>query len=142
MSGFNKGAFPDFDFSTLMQGMKMPGFDMSDLMDAQRRNTEALIQANQKVLEGYQHLGQKQVEIFQSMMATAQDEAQLLANIKSPEDAAKAQAELAKTAFENALSAMRELAEETAKANAAATSVFEERVKESLEELKKFTKVG
>jgi phasin family protein len=54
----------------------------------------------------------------------------------SPEDKAAKQAELVKTAFERALSNMKELAELVAKSNNEAANVISKRVSEGLDELK------
>src|SRR5207249_8587274 len=55
--------FPDI--AKLIERFNMPGLDVSKIMEAQRKNIEALTQANQAAFEGMQGLAKRQMEILQ-----------------------------------------------------------------------------
>ena len=116
--------------------MSLPSIDMQKIMESQRKNVEALTAANQLAAEGMQAIYKRQMEILQQSMDEVRDVADTMKDTKDPRDAAAKQAELAKTAYEKALSNMRELAEMTTKANAEASDAINARIAESLEEVR------
>lgn len=141
-----------FDFSSMMMSFdptrfaeemtkafslpNMPNVDAQALMDSQRKNIEALAQANQVAAEGMQAIYARQVQIMQQAMDEARNVADGFKDATDPRDAAAKQAEVAKVAYEKALSNMRELAEMTAKANAEAADAINARITDSLDELR------
>ena len=134
--------FKQNDFTKLLASMKMPGVDADAMVKAQQKNMDALVEANKAAAAGYQELFKKQVAIFEETMAEAQRQMQSFDAAKLDERA-KAQAELAKAAFEKALANMQALAESAQKANAEAYEIVAARIKESLAELKDLAgKVG
>ena len=64
--------FKQNDFTKQFAGMKMPGFDGEAMMAAQKKNMDALVEANKAAAAGYQDLFKKQVAIFEETMAEAQ----------------------------------------------------------------------
>src|SRR5260370_42061751 len=52
-----------FDMSKAFGEMKLPGIDVEAVAASQRKNLEALTQANQLAVEGAQSLARRQVEI-------------------------------------------------------------------------------
>jgi len=60
--------FSKFDFSKTMGDLKIPGFDVQAIMDAQRKNIEALTAANQTAVQGMQAGAQQQAEILSQAM--------------------------------------------------------------------------
>ena len=134
--------FKQNDFTKLLASLKMPGVDADAMVKAQQKNMDALVEANKAAAAGYQELFKKQVAIFEETMAEAQRQMQSFDAAKLDERA-KAQAELAKAAFEKALANMQALAESAQKANAEAYEIVAARIKESLAELKDLAgKVG
>jgi phasin family protein len=119
-----------------MSTMKMPGLDPETLMAAQKKNMDALVEANKAAAAGYQDLFKKQMQIFEETMAEAQAHLKSFDATKIDPERAKAQAELAKAAFEKALANMQALAESAQKANAEAYEIVSARIKESLAELR------
>ncbi|MEK9753686.1 MAG: phasin family protein [Rhodospirillaceae bacterium] len=91
------------NFAKLTSGYKMPEFDINVLVDAQRKNIEALNAVNKAAVEGLQTLAQRQNEMIQEMIKEATEVMTSLSKIDGPEDAAVKQAEMAKTAFEQAV---------------------------------------
>ncbi len=126
------------DMTKMFEGMKMPGFDMTAMMDAQKKNVEALMAANRAAAAGYQDFFKKQMAIFEETMSVAQAQMGSMGEGVNADSASK-QADLYRVAFEKALGNMTELAEAAKKANEEAFAIVSARVKESLAELQAMT---
>lgn len=124
------------EFSKMLKQYNLPGIDMDSLMASQKKNMEALTAANRVALEGMQAVAKRQAEILQETMNEASKAVDVLSKAGSPTEVAAKQAELAKDAFERALSNMRELAEMVAKSNEEATSTINTRISATLDEIK------
>jgi phasin family protein len=109
---------------------------MGAVVEAQRRNLEALAQANQVAADGMRALAERQAEILRQGMEQAASAMRELMSAGSPEDKAARQAEIAKGAFERAISNARELAEMTTRAQGEANEVIARRMAASMEEFK------
>ncbi len=66
---FSKFDLSKFDMTKMMGDVKIPGFDMQAIMDAQRKNIEALNAANQTAVQGIQAVAQRQAEILSQAMS-------------------------------------------------------------------------
>jgi phasin family protein len=128
--------FKQNDLTKQLSGMKLPGFDAEALIAAQHKNMDALVEANKAAAAGYQDLFKKQIAIFEETMAEAQKHLKSFEATKLDSDTAKAQAELAKAAFEKALANMQALAETAQKATTDAYGIVSARMQESLAELR------
>lgn len=124
------------EFSKMLKQYNLPGVDMDSLMASQKKNMEALTAANRVALEGMQAVAKRQAEILQETMNEASKAVDTLSKAGSPGEVAAKQAELAKDAFERALSNMRELAQMVAKSNEEATSTINTRISATLDEIK------
>ncbi|HRX62583.1 MAG TPA: phasin family protein [Candidatus Competibacter sp.] len=134
---FSKFDFSKFDMTKMLGDVKIPGFDMQMMMDAQRKNIEALNAANQAAVQGMQAVAQRQAEILSQTINEVSTIAQQLANASTnPQELTTKQAEIARKAFEQALANARELAEIVSKSNTEAFAIINKRVTESLQELK------
>ena len=127
--------FRNNDFTKALQDAKLPNVDPEALMEAQRKNMDALIEANKAAAAGYQDLVNKQLAIFEQTIAEAQEQLKS-AELKMDAETAKERSELARAAFEKAIANMKDLAETAHKANSDAYEIVSKRVKESVEELK------
>jgi phasin family protein len=125
-----------FDLSKLVADLKVPGLDTQALLDAQRKNLEALTQANRLAVEGMQAVAKRQAEILAQAMSEGQKAAAELRGSSGPRELTAKQAELAKEAFEKAIANMRELADMVSKSNNEAFTAINQRVVASLDELK------
>ncbi|MGF1527968.1 MAG: phasin family protein [Candidatus Competibacterales bacterium] len=125
-----------FDLTKLMGNMQMPGVDMEAMMASQRKNLEALAQANQVAAQGMQTVVRRQTELLAEAMAQANEASRQLTGAGNPQEMTTRQAELVRQAFEKAINDMRELAELVNKANADTFEVVNRRFNESLEELR------
>jgi phasin family protein len=128
-SGSTGGPTPAFDFSKMLQQFKIPGVDFSSIVERERKNIEALAEANRIAFEGWQNLVRRQSEILQDSMKRAVEESR-------NQNALKNGAEIARSAFETALGNMRELAEMAAKSQRDAFEVIRKRVEENMNALR------
>ena len=128
--------FRNNDFTKALSSMQVPGVDADAILAAQKKNMDALVEANKAAAAGYQELFKKQVSIFEETTAEAQRALKGFDATKMDADTAKAQGELAKAAFEKALSNMQALAESAQKANREAYDIVSARIQESLVELR------
>ena len=128
--------FKQNDFTKHLANLKLPGVDTEALVSAQKKNMDALVEANKAAAAGYQELFRKQVAIFEDTMAEAKRQMAAFDATKIDPDKAKAQGDLVKAAFEKALSNMQALAESAQKANADAYDIVAARIRESMGELR------
>lgn len=131
-----KQSFLDLDVSKAFAGFTFPGFNVESLMVSQRKNVEALTQANQLALEGVQALARRQVEIAREAIEEASALVRELSQPGAPEDRLAKNVEIAKATFEKGLANARELAELMTKANSEAFNVITKRVTEGFEEIR------
>ena len=128
-TGSSGGQTPAFDFTKMLQQFKIPGVDFSSIVERERKNIEALAEANRIAFEGWQNLVRRQSEILQDSMKRAVEESR-------NQNALKNGAELARSAFETALGNMRELAEMAARSQREAFEVIRKRVEENMNALR------
>ena len=133
---FSKFDLSKFDLTKMMGDVKIPGFDIQSVMDAQRKNIEALNAANQTAVQGMQAVAQRQAEILSQAMSEVSSIAQQFSATGNPQEMTAKQADLARKAFEQALANARELAEMVSKSNTEAFAIINKRVTDSIQELK------
>ena len=137
----NKSPFPEFDFKwpNFDQGFwdrfSVPGMDTSALMESQKKNFDALVNANRKAAEGYTNLMRRQGEIMTETMGSIQESVADLMKANDGKELPKKQAELIEKTVARAFKHMRELAELTISANSDAFKVIQDRAKESIAEM-------
>ncbi len=128
--------FFDFDISKYLGDFKVPGVDVDSLVSSQRKNIEALTQANKLAYDGLQAVVKRQAEILRQTVDEIAQATKDIAEPGNPQDKAAKQAELAKDAFERSLSNLRELSEMIAKANTEAFDLLNKRFTQSLDEVR------
>ena len=133
------GAAP-FDLAALMQGLAIPGLDLETVTDIQRRNWEALLDANRAAAEGYQNLINRQVEIIQSTVQDVSETFQKAVQDGGKGNAPSDQVETAQAGLEQAMGNLRELAEIAQEANTAPIRIVQDRISESVDEWRKLAK--
>jgi phasin family protein len=125
-----------FDFTKWLGELKLPGVDVQTLMDNQRKNIEAVVEANKLAVESMKAIAKRQVEMLtESMNTVANASQQMAAKASNPQEMTSKQAELATEAFEKVLANMRELAEMVGKSNSEAFELMNNRFNQSLKEL-------
>ena len=127
---------PIMDINQLMEQFKIPGVDVSAIMESRRKDIEALVAANRQAYEGIQNLGQRQAEMLREAMAEWQSATMQMMSGQDPSAGAGMQAELGKRALERALANMRELAVMATTSQTQAWNMISRRFQDSLEELR------
>ena len=130
MPNFDAAAFPAFT---------MPNFDVDALAASQRRNVEALTEANKLASDGAQAFATRQAEILKSVVDTYADAMRGLMTGNDPQASVAKQAEFAKSTFETSSANLRELTEIATQAQTKSLDVISKRVTESLDEFKAVT---
>ncbi len=128
------------DLKTMLSSYQIPGLDIEGLLATQRRNLEAITEANKTAAEGIRSVFTRQAEILKSLMEEANTAIQELGQSGAPEDQIAKQVDLTKNKLEAAVSNIRELSELTAKSQSEAFDILNTRFAESLEEVKSLTK--
>jgi phasin family protein len=130
--------FFDFDMTKLFSDFRFRPFDVEALWAAQRRNLEALSQANQLAVEGVQAVARRHIELtretFEGLSSLLRD----LAQPASPEERIAKNTDYAKQMLEKSVNHGREVASIAAKTGADAAEVLQKRATEGLEELRSF----
>ena len=136
-----KQSFLDMDVGKLFSGLTFPGFDVDTIIASQRKNIEALTQANQLAVEGVQAITRRQVEIARQAFEEASAAMRDLVQPSAPEERVAKNAELAKQAFEKGVANARELTDLATKAQSEAFAVITRRVTEGFDEMREQTKL-
>jgi|TARA_Y100000294_G_scaffold162107_2_gene167011 phasin family protein len=123
------------EFAKIADRYNVPGFDVTAVLEAQRRNVEALTAANQAATEGVRALAKRQSEILQQSLDAGNKAFAKLGEAGSPRDAAANQAQIAKQVFDKAVANTGELTALVAKTNAEAAEVITARIAEGLDEI-------
>ena len=131
-----KFPFLDMDAGKSFAGFNFPSFDVDSLMATQRKNMEALTQANQLAVESVQAVTRRQVELAREAFDGASAALRDLVQPTAPEERIAKNAEFAKQVFEKGIANARELTELVTKANSEAFEVLTKRVTESLDEIR------
>jgi phasin family protein len=130
----DKFRFPDFDFARMLADMKLPGVDPEAVLEAQRKNIEALQTANRLAAENMAAIFERQAQMMREAMEQIAASART-ATAQPGSEAASKQADFARTAMERAVGNLRELAEMSAKSNQEVFEVINARARQALEEL-------
>ena len=132
--------FFDFDMTKMMADFRFRPFDVEAVMACQRRNIEALAQANQLTVEAVQAVTRRQIEItrqsLEDMSALLRDFAQPV----SAEDRIAKNTEYAKQILEKSINNGREITLLATKAGTEAADVLRKRACEGLDEIRDFAK--
>ena len=135
-----------FEPEKMAEMWKVPGFErwfaQADLpfkavMEAQRRNFEAVVEANKVAAAGYQGLYERMAGIFEESLARAREQMERVQGQEVSAEAAAKNVEVMQEAFERALRDVRELSEMAQKANTEAFDVVRARAEEALAEFRR-----
>ena len=127
-------ATPNFDPAAGFAPFALPTVDVDALIAAQRRNVEALTEANQVAADGVKSFATRQTDIVRGVFDDYAKAMNALMGVGDPQTGAVKQAELAKASFDKSVDSVRELAEIAAKTQAKTLDVLNKRVAESLDE--------
>ncbi len=140
MAATARPRFFDFDVTKMMTDLHFRPFDFEGLMACQRRNIEALSQANQLAVEGYQAVARCQIELARQAVEDVSALMRELAQPASTDDRIAKNTEYAKQVLEKSANHGREITELASKAGAGAAEVLRKRASEGLDELRDMAK--
>lgn len=124
------------DFKKLIDRFQLPKVDVAALIEWQRKDWEALTEANRQAFEGIKALAERRNEILQESLAQWQS---ALKDATSAEGMSK-QADVAKQNIEKALANFRELAQMEMQTRNNAWKVVQDRMQENMANLQKLLK--
>jgi len=128
---------PSFaDLGKLVGNFKMPGVDVKAIVESQRKDMEALAEANRQAYEGIKALAKRRNEILQEALG----EWQAAMKDATGKDAMSKNAERAKQGVKQAIDRFRELAEMEAETRRKSWKVLQDRFQENLQNLQNVLK--
>jgi phasin family protein len=122
------------DVRRLIDKMDLPHVDLKSMVEARRRDIDALMEANREAYQALESLGKRQQEILNASLAAFQDNTRDVIATQGIGQKATRSAQHAQKAFTQALSDMRELAQMAVASNRHVLAVLNERMKLGLEE--------
>ena len=124
------------DVTKVLSTLKIPNVNVEALVASQRKNLEAVADANKLALEGVQAISRRQSEIVTEGVEEMSDAFAKLTAATTMEDRAAKQAEFAKTAYQTALANFWALGEMVTKSNSRTFGVINKRVADSFDEVR------
>ncbi len=129
----------DFDVTKVFSDFRFRPFDVEAVWAAQRRNIEALSQANQLAVESVQAVARRNIELtretFEGFSALVRD----MAMPVSAEERIAKNTDYVKQMMEKGVSHSREIASIATKAGTEAAELLHKRATESLDEIRSYT---
>jgi phasin family protein len=122
---------PFGDLTKMLEQFKVPGVDMSAIVESRRKDIEAIVEANKTAYDSMQQLARKQTEMLTRAMQDIQ-----AAATTGMSDPGK-QTEVARNACLKALDDIKDLAEIARKSQADAMASITQRANEHMDEIKK-----
>ncbi len=126
---------PFAGLNQLLERANLTGFDTTGIVEARRKDIDAILEANRIVYAGAQALAEKQFEILRATMTAARSAVTDGTFSGSPMEIANRQRDLMAKAFQVSLQHMRELAEIVRKAQADAFAVVKGQVDHDIHDL-------
>jgi len=111
-------------------------FDLKTVMDAQRKNFQAITEANQRTMDGWRALAQRQTEMMSQFMQDNSGLARETFAEGTPEAKFAKQTEILKSSYEKTVQNAQELAEIAQNYATEAAELINQRVVASLSEIK------
>lgn len=127
--------FSQSDFSKVFENYQNMPFDMQSFMDTQRKNVQALTEAQQLTLEGLQAIAQRQSKILSQIIEDQSSLAKEMMSEGTPEEKIAKNAKLYKGIYERTISSLQELSQMINKSNMEASSIINKRVSATMNEI-------
>jgi phasin family protein len=121
------------DLGKVLGKFKLPGIDIAAIVESQRKDMEALADANRQAYEGIKALAERRNQMLKDAFGKWQE---AMKGARGTEMITK-QAELARQGVQDAIANVRELAQMEAKSRKEAWKVVQDRFEENLANLKK-----
>lgn len=124
---------PRGELGKLLTRFKLPGIDVAAIVDSQRKDMQALADANRQAYEGIKALNKRRNEMLKEALA----EWRAAMKGSTGKDVLSKQAELARKGVQEAIANVRELAEMEAQSRKKAWKLVQDRFEENLGNLKR-----
>jgi phasin family protein len=131
-------SFFDFDVAKMFADFRFRPFDVEAVWAAQRRNIEALSQANQLAVEGAHAVVKRQIEMTQQTFEELSTLMREMVQPSSAEDRIARHTEFTKKMVDKGLSHGREIAMMATKTGTEAAEVLQKRTTEGIDEMRAF----
>ena len=122
-------------FQEMLSNAPIANLDPGAIAEAQRKNMEALMEANQAAVSGAQNLLQRQSEMMQAALSEAAGAVKSLSE-SEPSELAEKNIDLIENAMTKSMSNFSEIAEMIEEIYGEMSEKVEQRMKQNLEELK------
>src|ERR1700745_1261335 len=133
-TGPDANVFPGIeDLKKLIDKFQLPSVDIDALLEWQRRDMEALTEANRQASEGLKALVERRNEILRETLA----EWQAAVKDATSTEAISKRADVAKQGIEKAIANFRELSEMEAQSRNNAWKIVQDRMQENMVNLQK-----
>lgn len=129
---------PKTMFSAFEMDKTPAPFDMTKLFDTNRKNFEAMVEANKSAAAAYKDLLEKQMDVFGQLTAAARDHMAWVDEAAGPEALSK-KTEAYGEAVEKALGLMKKLADSARDANEEAYAKLKGQINETIDQMRKKT---
>ncbi len=127
--------FAQHDFAKLFESYQTNPFDLKALLETQRKNVQAITEANQIAMGNMQTIAQRQTEILSQIVEDNSLMAKELMAEGSPEEKIAKNAELFKSIYERTVENMNELSGIIKKSNQEASAIISKRVTATMSEI-------
>jgi len=131
-------SFFDFDMTKIFADFRFRPIDVEAVWASQRRNIEALSQANQLAVEGMHAVAKRQIELTQQTIEELSALVREMAQPLPTEDRIAKQTEYTKKMIDKSLSHGREITALATKAGSEAAEVLQKRATEGIDEMRAF----
>lgn len=136
-NGAGKGFAFSPDFTSLFSSFPASISESAKgFMEMQRRNMQALSEAQQNAMESWQALAQKQVKMVSQFVQDNADIAQQIMKEGTPEEKVARQAEIFKKAYETSVAQTQELATMVSQSSKETAEIVGRRFSASINEIK------
>jgi len=136
----SKNNFTDFfaqnDFSKFFEGYNASPIDMKSFLETQRKNLQAISEAQQSAFEGIQAITQRQTELLSQFVEDNSSIAKQALNEGTPEEKIAQNADIFKSTYERNINTLQEMSDMIGQSNQKATGILNKRVSASVSELK------
>lgn len=134
-----KNPFADFfaqsDFSKIFENYQSNPFDLKALLETQRKNIQALTEANKIAVGNLQAIAQRQTEILSQIVEDNSSLAKEMMTEGTPEEKIAKNAKLFKNVYERTVGSMKELSKIINKSNEEASTIINKRVAATMNEI-------
>jgi phasin family protein len=128
------------DPSKIMGEFKMPGFDMTALMEMQRKNIETITTINQTIFGNLQSFVQRQAELMRQGFEETSNLMNAMMSSPTTQDKVIRQAEASKNVVEKCMANARDASETLDKCNSHTMETISNRMNEGMGELRSLIK--